>query len=174
MGEQRTSPARATRRDTAWWLGRRGEWYVVTQFVLFALVAAGPVTWSGWPPWRFPGGQLTGLVGVAMMVAGLALALWGGLKHGAALQASPYPREDGTVIHSGPYRLVRHPIYSGALSAAFGWALWRHGWLTLAYAALLFVLFDAKARREEAWLVEKFPSYAEYRRRVRRLVPFVY
>ena len=42
------------------------------------------------------------------------------------------------------------------------------------YAALLFLLFDAKARREEAWLVEKFPSYAEYRRRVRKLVPFVY
>jgi len=46
--------------------------------------------------------------------------------------------------------------------------------LTLAYAALLFLLFDAKARREERWLVEKFPSYADYQRRVRTLVPFVY
>jgi len=48
------------------------------------------------------------------------------------------------------------------------------GWLTLAYAALLSVLFDAKARREERWLVEKFPSHADYQRRVRTLVPFVY
>jgi protein-S-isoprenylcysteine O-methyltransferase Ste14 len=47
------------------------------------------------------------------------------------------------------------------------------GWLTLAYAALLSVLFDAKARREERWLVEKFPSHADYQRRVRTLVPFV-
>jgi protein-S-isoprenylcysteine O-methyltransferase Ste14 len=42
------------------------------------------------------------------------------------------------------------------------------------YAALLFLLFDAKARREERWLVEKFPSYAGYQRRVRKLVPFLY
>ena len=174
MSKLNTGAARATRRGTAWWRGRRGEWYVVTQFVLFALVAAGPVTWRGWPPWRFPGGQLAGVIGVAMMVVGLALALWGGLKHGAARQALPYPHENGTLIHSGPYRMVRHPIYSGAISAAFGWALWRHGWLTLVYAALLFLLFDAKARREEAWLAEKIPSYAEYRRRVRKLVPFLY
>jgi protein-S-isoprenylcysteine O-methyltransferase Ste14 len=174
MVQQRTRAAHATRRGTAWWSGRRGEWYVVAQFVLFALVAAGPVTWRGWPPWGFPGGQPAGIVGVAMIVAGVALALWGGLKHGAALQALPYPSDDGSVIHSGPYRIVRHPMYSGALSAAFGWALWRHGWLTLVYAALLFLLFDAKARREEEWLAEKFPSYAEYRRRVRKLVPFIY
>jgi protein-S-isoprenylcysteine O-methyltransferase Ste14 len=57
---------------------------------------------------------------------------------------------------------------------AFGWALWLQGWLTCAYAALLFLLFDAKARLEERWLVEKFPSYADYQRRVRKLVPFVY
>ena len=55
-----------------------------------------------------------------------------------------------------------------------GWAIWRHGWLTLLYAALLFLLFDAKARREERWLLEKFPSYSEYKRRVRKLVPFLY
>ncbi len=42
MAEQKTSPTRETRRDAAWWRGRRGEWYVVTQFVLFALVAAAP------------------------------------------------------------------------------------------------------------------------------------
>ena len=161
-------------RDAAWWRGQRGEWYVVIQFVLFALVAAGPVTWRGWPPWRFPGGEPVGIIGVAMMVAGLALALWGGLKHGSGLQALPYPREGGTALYAGPYRLVRHPIYSGAVCVACGWALWRHGWLTLAYAALLFLLLDAKARREERWLVEKFPSYGDYQRRVRKLIPFLY
>ncbi len=122
-----------------------------------------------------PWGQLAEIFGVAMMVAGLALAIWGGLKHGAALQALPYPREDGTVIRSGPYRIVRHPIYSGALVG--GCSAGRSGAMAGSrslYAALLFLLFDAKARREEEWLVEKFPSYAEYRRRVRKLVPFVY
>jgi protein-S-isoprenylcysteine O-methyltransferase Ste14 len=147
---------------------------VVIQFALFALVVAGPATWHGWPPWPFPGGGLATLVGASMMLAGLSLAVWGGAKHGAGLQALPYPREGGTALYTGPYRIVRHPIYSGALCIAVGWAVFRHGWLTLVYAALLFLLFDAKARREERWLVEKFPSYAGYQRRVRKLVPFIY
>jgi protein-S-isoprenylcysteine O-methyltransferase Ste14 len=157
-----------------WWRGQRGEWYVVLQFGLLALVAAGPVTWRGWPPWAFPGGPLVSPAGAAMMALGLAFACWGGLQHGGKLQALPIPREDGAVIVTGPYRIVRHPIYCGVLSAAIGWALWRHGWLTLAYAGLLFLLFDAKARREERWLVERFPAYAEYQRRVRKLVPLLY
>jgi protein-S-isoprenylcysteine O-methyltransferase Ste14 len=161
-------------RAEAWWRGRRGEWYVVIQFVLFALVLAGPATWRGWPPWPFPGGRLVPGVGGAMMVAGLALAVWGARLHGDRLQALPYPREDGTALYTGAYRIVRHPIYCGAVLVAFGWAILRHGWLTLAYAALLFALFDAKARREERWLVEKFPQYAAYQRRVRKLVPFLY
>ena len=161
-------------RDASWWRGRRGEWYVVIQLVLFALVAVGPTTWRGWPAWPFPAGRLVSAAGGVLLAAGAALAIAGALKHGAALQALPYPSESGTLIHSGPYRIVRHPSYSGALAAAFGWALWRHGWLTLVYAALLCLLFDAKARREEEWLVEKFPSSAEYQRRVRKLVPFLY
>lgn len=174
MAEQTPNGDRGVRLDPEWWRGQRGEWYVVIQFVLFALVAVGPTEWRGWPAWPFPGGQPAGILGAAMMVVGLAVAVWGGVMHGAGLQALPYPPEGGTLLHTGPYRFVRHPIYSGAVFIAFGWAIWRHGWLTLVYAALLFLLFDAKARREERWLVEKFPSYAGYQRRVRKLVPFLY
>ena len=42
------------------------------------------------------------------------------------------------------------------------------------WAALLLVFFDIKSRREEAWLVARFPAYADYRRRVRKLIPFIY
>jgi protein-S-isoprenylcysteine O-methyltransferase Ste14 len=174
MAQQAPNADGGKRPESAWWRGRHGEWYVVIQFVLFALVAAGPATWRGWPPWPFPGGQPVGILGGAMMVAGLAVAVWGGLKHGAGLQALPYPRDGAALLQAGPYRIVRHPMYSGAVFMAFGWALWRHGWLTLGYALLLFLLFDAKARREERWLVDKFPSYAAYQRRVRKLVPFLY
>ena len=160
--------------DTAWWRGGRGEWYVVCQFVLFALVAAGPATWHGWPAWPFPDGWVVTSAGIILLAGGAALAIAGALQHGSGLQALPYPRAGCAVILSGPYRLVRHPIYSGALFMAVGWATWRRGWLTFLYAALLFLLFDAKARREERWLVERFPSYAEYQRRVRKLVPLLY
>jgi protein-S-isoprenylcysteine O-methyltransferase Ste14 len=57
---------------------------------------------------------------------------------------------------------------------ALGWGLWLPGWLTIGYAILLFVFFDVKSRREERLLEAKFPEYAEYRKRVRKLVPFVY
>jgi protein-S-isoprenylcysteine O-methyltransferase Ste14 len=86
----------------------------------------------------------------------------------------PYPKDGADLVETGPFGLVRHPIYSGLLMAGFGWALFVQGWLTLVYAAVLFVVLDVKARREERWLVEKFPAYAVYQRRVRRLIPFVY
>jgi protein-S-isoprenylcysteine O-methyltransferase Ste14 len=165
---------RAAQPNVAWWRGRRGEWYVALQFVLFALVAAGPPTWNGKPDWEFPHGWMVFPAGVVLIGGGAALAIAGARQHGSGLRALPYPREDGTALYAGPYRLVRHPMYSGAVCIAFGWALWRGGWLTLVYAALLFLLFDAKARREERWLVEKFPSYADYQRRVRKIVPFLY
>jgi protein-S-isoprenylcysteine O-methyltransferase Ste14 len=65
-------------------------------------------------------------------------------------------------------------MYCAALLAGLGWAVIRRGWLTLGYTALLFLLFDLKARQEEAWLLERYPAYAEYRRRVRKLIPFIY
>jgi protein-S-isoprenylcysteine O-methyltransferase Ste14 len=48
------------------------------------------------------------------------------------------------------------------------------GWLTLLYVAALFALLDIKSRHEERWLAQKFPEYAAYQRRVRKLIPFLY
>ena len=50
----------------------------------------------------------------------------------------------------------------------------RRGLLPLLLTMLLFTLLDVKSRREQLWLVERHSGYARYRRRVRRLVPFVY
>jgi protein-S-isoprenylcysteine O-methyltransferase Ste14 len=93
---------------------------------------------------------------------------------GHNLTPLPRPKDDATLVVTGAYRLVRHPIYSGLTAMAFGWGMWVHGWLTLGYALLLFAFFDLKSRREERWLMEKFPDYAAYQRRVRKLIPFVY
>ena len=75
---------------------------------------------------------------------------------------------------TGAYSLVRHPIYSGIIFMALGWAAWRHSWATAGYVLLLFAFFDVKSRREERWLGEKFHEYGAYRQRVRKLIPFVY
>jgi protein-S-isoprenylcysteine O-methyltransferase Ste14 len=86
----------------------------------------------------------------------------------------PYPTSRATLIRTGPYRLVRHPMYAGGIALAFGWALFVRGWLTLAYAVVLLLFLEVKATREERWLVDRFPDYPDYQRRVRKLIPFVH
>ena len=77
-------------------------------------------------------------------------------------------------METGAYRLVRHPIYGGIILMAYGWGLVAQGFFTLAYASLVFLFLDLKSRREEGWLEEKFPGYAGYQKRVRKLIPFIY
>jgi len=159
---------------TPWWQGKRGEWYVVLQAGLLILVAIGPCTWPGLPAWS-PGWSRLGTIGGGLLfLAGALLAVAGAVNLGRNLTPLPRPKDDATLVVVGAYRLVRHPIYSGLAAMAFGWGLWVNSWPTLGYALLLFVFFDCKSRREERWLREKFPEYAAYQRRVRKLIPFVY
>jgi protein-S-isoprenylcysteine O-methyltransferase Ste14 len=160
--------------QTPWWKGPRGEWYVVGQTALFGLVLLGPRTGSGWPAWTFPYTWFGSIGGGVFLLLGGLLTLAGIFRLGTNLTPVPYPKEQARLVETGPYQLVRHPIYSGAIFMAFGWALWVHGWLTLVYALVLLIFFDLKARREEQWLKEKFPGYAAYQKRVRKLIPFVY
>jgi protein-S-isoprenylcysteine O-methyltransferase Ste14 len=139
-----------------------------------ALVAVGPRTIGGWPAWPFPLPRLADALGVLLLLAGGALFLGSLVRLGPSLTALPYPKPEGELVERGPYALVRHPIYAGGILVSVGWALVVHGWLTLAYAAVLFLFFDLKARREERWLIERYPGYRDYRRRVRKFVPFIY
>ena len=86
----------------------------------------------------------------------------------------PFSHKTKILVTIGPYALVRHPIYSGLILAAFGVGLVVHGWLTLAYALTLLLFFDIKSRREERWLSGKFSGYDAYRKRVRKLIPWLY
>ncbi len=157
-----------------WWKGSRGEWYLVVQAGLFLLLIFGPRNWQGMPEWSPPYVRTGSVVGGILFLTGALLAVTGALNLGRNLTPLPRPKENAKLIVTGAYRLVRHPIYSGITFMAFGWALLLHSWLTVGYALLLFAFFDVKSRREERWLQEKFPEYAAYRRRVRKLIPFVY
>jgi len=157
-----------------WYKGQRGEWYVVVQFVLFALIGFGARLFPQ-PSWTEPFALVARVLGFALMAAGAVLAFWGLAALGANnLTALPYPRETASLVMSGPYAIVRNPIYSGLILGSFGWGLWRESWPTLLFAAALFVLFDLKTRREQAWLEERFPEYREYCRRVKKLIPWLY
>lgn len=159
---------------THWWKGARGEWYVVIQLLLFALVVFGPRKFSDWPKWTSPYDKLGLIVGSVLLLIGGLLVAAAAFKLRSNITPLPYPKEQAMLVETGPYRIVRHPMYSGAIIAAFGWAFLVHGWLTIGYAMILFVFFDIKSRREERWLNERFSGYIAYRKRVHKLIPFIY
>lgn len=161
-------------RPSSWWAGARGEWLVVVQGLLMTLVFFGPRTVFGRPAWSFPFPHVWPVVGGVLMAAGAVLLVAGLVCLRRALTPLPYPKEGAHLIQTGPYALVRHPMYCGGMVLALGWALHVQGWLTLAYVVLLCVFLDVKSRREERWLAEKFPDYAAYQRRVCKLIPFLY
>ena len=157
-----------------WWKGMRGEWYVVVQVALFLLVVFGPRACLCVPDWTFPYTIFGSIGGGVLLLTGGLLSLAGVFKLGANFTVMPRPKDDATLVVTGPYRIVRHPIYSCVILMAFGWAFWLHSWLTIAYAIILSIFLDVKSRREEEWLKERFPDYAAYRKRVCKLIPFIY
>lgn len=151
-------------------LGPRGEGWVVLQGILFVAIAASaflPPAWAG------AARMVTAAAGVTLIVLGLLLAVAAQRDLGRSLTIMPRPRAGGTLVVTGVYALVRHPIYGGLVLAASGWALVGASPTGLLLTAVLLGFFTLKSTREEAWLVERFPDYPAYRRRTRRFIPFV-
>ncbi|MDZ4717172.1 MAG: isoprenylcysteine carboxylmethyltransferase family protein [Roseiflexaceae bacterium] len=147
----------------------RGEGWVAGQIAILAAIALAPPELGGLPRlpnWCLPIGLIIGLAGGAIGLAGIR-----GL--GQNLTPFPKPKEDATLIQSGIYSVVRHPIYAGLFLAALGFGLARRSIPSLVLSVLLGIFFDQKARREERWLIAKFPEYQSYTAKVRgRIMPF--
>src|ERR1019366_9091984 len=89
-----------------WWKGRRGEWYVVVQVLLFALVGFGPRTVAGMPAWTGWLAELASPTGVLLMLAGGGLMLAAFMNLGKGLTPLPYPKDDGQLIQTGVYGFI--------------------------------------------------------------------
>lgn len=86
----------------------------------------------------------------------------------------PEVKPDAELITTGPYRWVRHPMYSALLLFSLGSALYFGGWInTLGWVLLLAVLF-AKSQREERLLAHHFDNYTNYKAMTRRFIPFIF
>jgi protein-S-isoprenylcysteine O-methyltransferase Ste14 len=155
-------------------LGPQGEGWVYLQVVCIGLVVLGALLAPGIAVGGSPG--TFGVVGDVIIVAALALIVWGlvTLRAARALTAVPYPVADGELVETGPYRFVRHPIYSGLILAAAGASISRESLAAGIATIALAVVLDLKRRREEGWLLERYSGYAAYRTRTRALVPFLY
>jgi len=124
--------------------------------------------------WPFNGWDynLEALPGFGCVALGLGLLLWT-LRHNRPRnwQAAPEVKPRAQMITSGPYRWVRHPMYTASLTFLFGFVLLDRHWLDLAAWLLLIVTFIGKSRVEERSMRERFPEYAAYRRRTGALLP---
>ena len=152
-------------------LGPRGEGWVAVQLALY-----GGLLWSGLRSERWPPGARRSLRALSLPLgaAGGMLIVKGSIDLGGSLTPNPRPRDQGDLKDAGVYRLVRHPIYGGVILAAAAWSLW-WGPASVPSSLLTGALLELKSRREEAWLVERYPAYAGYRDRVpRRFLPFLW
>ena len=154
--------------------GAKGEWWVVAQFVLLPIaLAVDYYVRDSIVVAPFVRYLLIG-VSILYLGAGALFAFGGVMGLGRNLTAVPHPIDDGHMVQTGLYALVRHPIYAGLIFGTFGMAILFVSLPGIGMAVLILVFFDQKSRREEAWLTEKYVDYAEYRLRVRKLIPFIY
>jgi protein-S-isoprenylcysteine O-methyltransferase Ste14 len=112
-------------------------------------------------------------VGVVLLLAGLGFAVWARIYLGRNWGMPMSEKEAPELVTSGPYRLVRHPIYSGLLLAILGTALATNlYWLVV--LLVIGIYFVYSARVEERLLTASFPdAYAGYVARTKMLIPFL-
>ena len=114
-------------------------------------------------------------IGLVLTAAGLGFTIWARRVLGTNWSAMPSIKKDHELIQRGPYRLVRHPIYTGLLLAVFGSCLAEGRVWNLAVVGMATILLIAKLKAEEALLARQFPdAYLQYRRRVKAIIPFLY
>ena len=158
-----------SRKD--WLHNSRGEWYVIGQAVLILAVLFAPRLDGRAASWF----DTAVIAGAALCLIGLGFVLLGSLGLGRNnLSAFPKPRDNSSLVTSGIFSVVRHPIYSGFILLTFGWSLIWGSVAAFVAAFALLIFFDLKARREERWLEAKFSGYTAYKQRIKKLIPFVY
>ena len=132
------------------------------------------------PPWswlflrfiRFYPGVVW--VGAPLTWLGAAFAFWARFTLAGNWSAAVALKQDHELVQSGPYRLVRHPIYTGALLAVGGTACAIGQWRGLLGLALTFGAVWYRTGLEERLMLATFgEEYRRYQGRVRRLIPFV-
>jgi protein-S-isoprenylcysteine O-methyltransferase Ste14 len=149
-----------------------GQLYLLFKIAVTVPVAAHVLPDGPWSPWLDPAALGWRVPGMLLGVAAVALLVWGFRSLGPNLTPATEPLPNATLVETGIYRYVRHPIYLAVilLCAAYGWGI-ANPFVGLLSGIIAWLFFDRKAAAEEKKLIRRFPAYGDYRRRVPRLVP---
>lgn len=135
---------------------------VSSQMILILLLVWG-TPWTKMPVWSY---LLLGL-----SVALVTWAIWTMRK--SKLRVTPEPDAMATLVTDGPYRFIRHPMYTSILLGSAGLLVHHFTWLRLGMAITLALVLVFKLTWEEEMLRARFPDYGEYMKRSKRILPYV-
>ncbi|MBA3607929.1 MAG: isoprenylcysteine carboxylmethyltransferase family protein [Chthoniobacterales bacterium] len=143
--------------------------------VIMVSIAAGVFLARHYPAAALAHGREIAYAGVALFVAGLFLRWWAIITLGRFFTVDVSIEKDHEVVERGPFRLVRHPSYSGVLLALVGFALTLGNWAAWLVVLLPIALaFNYRMKVEEALSNALGSRYTDYMKRTKRLVPLVY
>jgi len=139
--------------------------FVAVQAILLVGIVAAPrdKAWQVNEPIR--------VAGLGMLLVGTAIGLWAAARLGRGFTPSPLPNGAIELVTRGPYRWVRHPMYTAVMLLATGIAIRAGSVAVAAQTIALVVLFNVKARWEERQLATTFPGYLAYQASTPRFVP---
>jgi protein-S-isoprenylcysteine O-methyltransferase Ste14 len=129
-----------------------------------------------WLAWRFvPNGQASLYTGLVLTILGLGFSVWARFSLGRNFSRKVTVTEDHKLKRTGPYGIVRHPIYSGFMLATLGTAIAFGAVRGLVSFALVVLAWGYKSRIEEGLMIEQFRGqYEQYRREVKALIPLLW
>jgi len=114
------------------------------------------------------------VLGVMLVLAGLGLSIWARLNLGDNWSGTVSLKENHSLVRTGPYKYVRHPIYSGILLGICGSSVVIGEWRGLIGFAFALGALAHKSKAEERIMRQTFPEYEEYAAKTAALVPFVF
>lgn len=110
---------------------------------------------------------------IIILASGLLLGIWAMLEFRFRFNIFPELLNDSVLVTSGPYRFIRHPIYTAVLLITLAYVTNHFTYINLSLWVVLLIVLNVKLRYEEKFLMERFKEYGEYRSRTKTLVPFV-
>ncbi len=149
--------------------------YLALLGLAIALIAFDPLILGPLLGRLYPEGIAVGLVGLVITLAGLGFAIWARIHLGRYWSARVALSPDHQLIQTGPYHIVRNPIYSGGLLAIIGTAIVIGEVKAFLAIALALIAFLRKIWVEEKWLRERFgQQYVDYQKKVKGLIPYIW